>query len=104
MTVPSKVDVLRKGEEITITCNVTQAGNHGDLGIISWFLDGFPVRCAAYRYQETILPLVVRKGGNYSCVLELSLRNTLKHVVSDFVIIRCKLSHCRVESIYIDFT
>ncbi|XP_068691647.1 uncharacterized protein, partial [Montipora foliosa] len=87
-----KSDVLKKGEEIMLTCNVTRVVPWSQLERISWFKDGLrvqTVRCPLPNVPEdTLQPLVVKDGGNYSCILELFLRRGFLHMVSDFVVIR----------------
>ena len=93
-----RFDVLKKGEEIMLTCNVTRVKDLGwlELKRISWFKDGLrvqTVRCPLPNVPEdTLQPLVVKDGGNYSCILELLLRGVFLHMVSDFVVIRCKFT------------
>ena len=93
-----KFDVLKKGEEIMIACNVTRVKDLSWLKLkrISWFKDGLrvqTVRCPLPNVPEdTLQPLVVKDGGNYSCILELLLQGGFLHMVSDFVVIRCKFN------------
>ncbi|XP_068703384.1 adhesion G protein-coupled receptor L4-like isoform X3 [Montipora foliosa] len=89
-----RFDVLKKGEEIMLTCNVTRVKDLSWLKLerISWFKDGLrvqTVRCPLPNVPEdTLQPLVVKDGGNYSCILELLLQGVFLHMVSDFVVIR----------------
>ena len=67
-----KFDVLKKGEEIMIACNVTRVVNLSGLKLkrISWFKDGVrvqTVRCPLPNVPEdTLQPLVVKDGALFA--------------------------------------
>ena len=94
----SKFSVLQHGENIIIFCNVTK----GQLAVrtvlkrISWFKDG--VRKQTVRYpdlgkpDDTLGPMKLtndrsRDGGNYTCLLEMLLRDIKLHFVSESTLI-----------------
>ena len=102
MTV-SKFSLLQHGENIIIFCNVTK----GQLAVstvlkrISWFKDG--VRKQTVRYpdlgkpEDTLGPMRLsndrsRDGGNYTCLLEMLLRNIKLHFVSESTLIESECS------------
>ena len=95
----SKFGVLNGDDEVTIVCNVTQT-NEGKsplagLKRISWFKDDFLVR-VRFRWsvpnvpEYTLSSLLVRDGGNYTCVLEVLLRGKTTYKVSDYTVIKCE--------------
>ena len=94
----SKFGVLNGDDEVTIVCNVTQAndgkGPLTELKRISWFKDDFrvqSVRCPVPNVPEgTLRPLLVKDGGNYTCVLEVLLRGVKTYKVSDYTVIKCE--------------
>ena len=68
---------------------------------ISWYKDG--VRVQSVRIcpvpdlpEETLGPLLVKfgSGGNYTCVLEVLLRNVKEYNVSDYTLIRGEFLLC----------
>lgn len=94
----SKFSLLQHGENIIIFCNVTR----GQLAVrtvlkrISWFKDG--VRKQTVRYpdlgkpDDTLGPMKLtndrsRDGGNYTCLLEMLLRDIKLHFVSESTLI-----------------
>ena len=94
----SKFGVLNGDDEVTIVCNVTQTSDGksplAELKRISWFKDDFrvqSVRCPVPNVTEDKLsPLLVRDGGNYTCVLEVLLRAKKTCKVSDYTVIKCE--------------
>ena len=94
----SKFAVLNGDEKVTIVCNVTQTndgkGGLAELKRISWFKDDFRVqnvRCPVPDVTEdTLSPLLVRDGGNYTCVLEVLLRGKKTYKVADYTVIKCE--------------
>ena len=94
----SKFGVLNGDDEVIIFCNVTQTndgkGPLAALERISWFKDNFrvqSVRCPVPNVPEdTLSPLLVKNGGNYTCVLELLLRGATAYKVSDYTVIKCE--------------
>ena len=94
MTV-SKFSLLQHGENIIIFCNVTK-GQPTVLKRISWFKDG--VRKKTVRYpdlgkpEDTLGPMKLsndrsRDGGNYTCLLEVLLRNIKLYFASESILI-----------------
>ncbi|XP_073258790.1 uncharacterized protein [Porites lutea] len=93
----TKVNMLQHGDSITIFCNMTDTQNYGTvLKRISWLKNGVvqqSVRNPDPDYPaDTLAPLVIknaaaRDGGNYSCELELWLRNIKPYNVSDSTMI-----------------
>ena len=103
MTVP-KIGVLKHGENTTLTCNVTRNPVQGTvLKRISWYKDGILLESIRNpdpnQPLDTLRPLVlknigVRDGGNYTCVLEVALRNIRMYNVSDSTMVESK---CTVD-------
>ena len=103
MTVP-KIGVLKHGENTTITCNLTRNPVQGTvLKRISWYKDGILLESIRNpdpdKPSDTLRPLVlknigVRDGGNYTCVLEVALRNIRMYNVSDSTMVESK---CTVD-------
>ena len=105
MTVP-KLSVLRHGENTTLRCNLTkneQVNTPAGLKRVSWYKDG--VLLESIRNPDpnepldSLRPLVldnigVRDGGNYTCLLEVKLRNIRKYNVSDSTMVESK---CTVD-------
>ena len=108
MTVP-KTSVLRHGENTTLTCNLAkneQVQTQTGLKRISWYKDG--VLLESIRNPDpngpldTLRPLVLnnngitrsRDGGNYTCLLEVKLRNIRNYNVSDSTMVESK---CTVD-------
>ena len=40
--------------------------------------------------KNNLRPLLVKDGGNYSCVVEVMLRNIKECNVSDYTVVRCE--------------
>ena len=103
MKVP-QISVLRHGEGTTFSCNLTiNPGKATLLKRISWYKDGIlleSIRCPnPYKPSDTLRPLVlknigVRDGGNYTCFLEVALRNIRLYNVSDSTMVESK---CTVD-------
>ena len=105
MTVP-KLSVLRHGENTTLRCNLTKNEQvHTQTGLkrVSWYKDG--VLLESIRNPDpnepldSLRPLVlgnigVRDGGNYTCLLEVKLRNIRNYNVSDSTMVESK---CTVD-------
>ena len=105
MTVP-KLSVLRHGENTTLRCNLTkneQVDTQTGLKRVSWYKDG--VLLESIRNPDpnepldSLRPLVldnigVRDGGNYTCLLEVKLRNIRNYNVSDSTMVESK---CTVD-------
>ena len=94
----SKFGVLNGDDEVTIVCNVTQTnegrGPLAALKRISWFKDDFRVQSVRWPVpnvpEYTLSSLLVRDGGNYTCVLEALLRSKKTYKVSDYIVIKCE--------------
>ena len=103
MTVP-KIGVLKHGENTTLTCNLTRNPFQGTvLKRISWYKDGILLESIRNpdpdKPLDTLRPLVlknigVRDGGNYTCFLEVALRNIRMYNVSDSTMVESK---CTVD-------
>ena len=103
MTVP-KIGVLKHGENTTLTCNLTRNPFQGTvLKRISWYKDGILLESIRNpdpdKPLDTLRPLVlknigVRDGGNYTCSLEVALRNIRMYNVSDSTMVESK---CTVD-------
>ena len=99
MKVP-QISVLRHGESTTFSCNLTRNPDKGTvLKRISWYKDGIlleRIRCPdPDEPLHTLRPLVlknigVRDGGNYTCFLEVALRNIRMYNVSDSTMVESK--------------
>ena len=107
MKIWPKISVLRHGENTTLTCNVTRNPVQGTvLKRISWYKDGILLESIRNPDPDTpfdsLGPLVLnnngirsRDGGNYTCVLEMALRNIRMYNVSDSTMVESK---CTVDS------
>ena len=104
MTVP-KIGVLKHGENTTLTCNLTKGKQDKQTGLkrISWYKDGILLESIRNpdpdKPLDTLRPLVlenigVRDGGNYTCFLEVELRNIRMYNVSDSTMVESK---CTVD-------
>ena len=103
MTVP-QISVLRHGESTTFSCNLTSKQDaRTRLKRISWYKDGILLESIRNpnpdRPEDTLRPLVlknigVRDGGNYTCILEVLLRNIKEYNVSDSTVVESK---CTVD-------
>ncbi|CAH3017712.1 unnamed protein product, partial [Porites evermanni] len=88
-----QISVLRQGESTTFSCNLTRNPGKGSiLKRISWYKDGILLESIRNpdpnKPLDTLRPLVlknigVRDGGNYTCFLEVALRNIRMYNVSD---------------------
>ena len=83
MSVP-KPPVLRHGDDFTIDCNFTQGQGLTPIKRASWLKDGVLMQTVRYpdpkTPRDTLGPLIlrnidVRDGGEYTCLLEVLLRN-----------------------------
>ena len=103
MNVP-QISVLRQGESITFSCNVTRNPVQGTVWKrISWYKDGILLESIRNpdpdKPLDTLRPLVlinigVRDGGKYTCFLEVALRNIRMYNVSDSTMVKSK---CTVD-------
>ena len=103
MSVP-QISVLRQGESTTFSCNLTRNAVQGTvLKRISWYKDGILLESIRNpdpdKPLDTLRPLVlknigVRDGGNYTCSLEVALRNIRMYNVSDSTMVESK---CTVD-------
>ena len=92
----TKVNMLQHGDSITIFCNITKTSRRSGLKRISWLKNGVVQQSLRNpnpdNPADTLAPLVIknaaaRDGGNYSCELELRLRNIKPYNVSDSTMI-----------------
>ena len=93
----TEVNMLQHGDSITIFCNITFAQDYRTgLKRISWLKNGVVQQSLRNpnpdKPVDTLAPLVIknaaaRDGGNYSCELELALRNIKAYNVSDSTMI-----------------
>ena len=92
----TKVNMLQHGDSITIFCNITKPSRWSGLKRISWLKNGVVQQSLRNpnpdNPADTLAPLVIknaaaRDGGNYSCELELALRNIKAYNVSDSTMI-----------------
>ena len=93
----TEVNMLQHGDSITIFCNITFAQDYRTgLKRISWFKNGVVQQSVRNpdpdNPADSLAPLVIknaaaRDGGNYSCELELELRNVKRYKVSDSTMI-----------------
>ena len=88
--------MLQHGDSITIFCNITKPSGWSRLKKISWLKNGVVQQSLRNpnpdKPADTLAPLVIknaaaRDGGNYSCELELALRNIKAYNVSDSTMI-----------------
>ena len=94
--------VLQHGDEVTLICNLTDRGDIASiLERISWFKDDILLETVRnpdpWNSKDTLGPLKikdvgVRDGGNYTCLLEVLLRNIREYNVSDYTVIHSKLN------------
>ena len=98
-----QISVLRHGESTTFSCNLTNKHQRTGLKRISWYKDGILLESIRNpdpdKPLDTLRPLVlenigVRDGGNYTCFLEVELRNIRKYNVSDSTMVESK---CTVD-------
>lgn len=91
-----QISVLRHGESTTFSCNLTNKHRRTGLKRISWYKDGILLESIRNpdpdKPLDTLRPLVlknigVRDGGNYTCILEVELRNIRKYNVSDSTVV-----------------
>ncbi|CAH3017075.1 unnamed protein product, partial [Porites evermanni] len=92
-----QISVLRHGENTTFSCNLTNKHKGTVLKRISWYKDGILLESIRNpdpdKPLDTLRPLVlknigVRDGGNYTCFLEVALRNVRKYNVSDSTMVK----------------
>jgi len=98
-----KSGILQHGDDITIVCKLTKGeGPRTQLKSISWYKDGVLLQTVRNPDpdgpQDFLGPLVfrnvsVRDGGQYTCLLDVLLRNVKEHNVSDTTVIRSKLTY-----------
>ena len=84
--------------ELTLNCTITKRGNKNSTPLrrISWYKDGKLLASVRNpdpeNEQHFLAPLKlegvgVRDGGNYTCLLEVKLRNIKSYNVSDYIVI-----------------
>ena len=95
--------VLQHGDDVTLICNLTDRGDIASTPLkrISWFKDDILLESVRNpdpkNSKDTLGPLTikdvgVRDGGNYTCLLEVLLRNIREYNVSDYTVIHSKLN------------
>ena len=93
--------VLQHGDDVTLICNLTDRGDIASTPLkrISWFKDDILLESVRHpdpqNSKYTLGPLTikgvgVRDGGNYTCLLEVLLRNFREYNVSDNTVIHSK--------------
>ena len=93
--------VLQHNDNVTLICNLTDRGDRAatPLKRISWFKDNVLLETLRDpdppNPRDTLGPLTikgagVRDGGNYTCLLEVLLRNIREYNVSDYTVIHSK--------------
>ena len=98
--------VLQHDDNVTLICNLTDRGDQAatPLKKISWFKDDILLESVRnpdpQNPKDTLVPLTikevgVRDGGNYTCLLEVLLRNFKEYNVSDNTAIHSKKSISR---------
>lgn len=96
--------VLQYNENITLTCNLTRRGNKATTALkrISWLKNGVLLQSVRHPNPEvpkdTLGPLFiknvgVKSGGNYTCLLEVLLRNFKEHNASDATVIQARAKY-----------
>ena len=97
-----KPPVLRHGDDFTIVCNVTAGQGLTPFMRISWLKDGALMQSVLHpdpkNAEITLIPLVLRNidlrdGGEYTCLLEVLLRNVKEHNVSAATTIHSKYAY-----------
>ena len=88
----TEANMLQHGDSITVFCNITHPSWSSQLKRISWLKNGVVQQSVGYPDRYSSVPLVIknaaaRDGGNYTCVLEVSLRGIRRYNVSDGVMI-----------------
>ena len=99
--------VLEHGDDVTLICNLTERGSQSSTPLkrISWFKDNVLLESVRnpdpQNSKDTLGPLTikgvsVRDGGQYTCLLEVLLRNIREYNVSDNTVIHSKYNalHC----------
>ena len=99
--------VLEHGDDVTLICNLTERGSQASTPLkrISWFKDNVLLESVRnpdpQNSKDTLGPLTikgvsVRDGGQYTCLLEVLLRNIREYNVSDNTVIHSKYNalHC----------
>ena len=93
--------VLQHGDDVALICNITERGNQASTPLkrISWFKDNVLLETLRnpdpQNPNDTVSPVTikdagVRDGGNYTCLLEVLLRNIRDYDVSDKAVIHSK--------------
>ena len=102
-----KPSVLRHGDDFTIVCNLTEGQGLTPLKRVSWLKDGILRQSVRNpdpkNTKDTLGPLVlknidVRDGGEYTCLLEVLLRNVKEYNVSETTTIHSKYG-CIISSL-----
>ena len=95
------IGVLQHNDDVTLICNLTKRGDEASTPLkrISWLKDGVVLGSVRYpnpgNPTDTLGPLNikgvgVRDGGEYTCLLQVLLRNFREYNVSDNTLIHSK--------------
>ena len=95
------IGVLEHDDDVTLVCNLTERGSTSSTPLkrMSWFKDGVLLETLRnpdpQNPRDALGPLEInsvsaRDGGNYTCLLEVLLRNFKEYNVSDSTVIRGK--------------
>jgi len=96
--VVSDIGVLQHNDDVTLICNLTERGNQASTPLkrISWLKDGVVLKSVRNPDprdpRDTLGPLTikdvgVRDGGNYTCLLQVLLRNIREYNVTASTVI-----------------
>ena len=94
--VTTKVNVLQHGDTVTIKCMVTDTVSPvTKVNRIAWFKDGEMMEENREHPRHTIDPMVIRNagaehGGNYTCLLEVKVRDLKQMNISDTTQVQSK--------------
>ena len=92
---------LEQNDDVTLTCNLTERGNQATTPLrrISWLKDGVVVDSVRNPDpgdpRDMLSPLKIKSasigdGGNYTCLLQVLLRNIIECNVTASTVIRGK--------------
>lgn len=106
----ASVHTLQHNDNIALICNLTERGNQASTALkrISWFKNGALLQSVRNPDpsvpMDTLDPLVLRNvrvedGGNYTCLLEVRLRNVRPHNVYDHTMIHSKYVCSKVRQL-----
>ena len=100
VVVPDVID-LEQNDDVTLTCNLTERGSPSSTPLkrISWVKDGVVLDSVRNPNpgdpRDMLSPLKIkyasiRDGGNYTCLLQVLLRNIIEYNVTASTVIRGK--------------